>query len=81
MENGFWVEGEFDQKDIGEIIQVIREDHLKISDEELAKAVDVGLDSLKKCEAGESPQSPALLKTILNKFDLKATIKVTPKSK
>ena len=77
MENGYWVEGAFDQKDIGEIIQDIRERHLKIDQDELAAKLDVGLDSLKKVEAGESPQAPALLKTIINKYDLKATIKVT----
>ncbi len=79
MENGYWIEGEFDQKDIGEIIQDIRERHLKVDQDRLAANLEIGLDSLKKVEAGESPQAPALLKTILNKYNLKAIIKVTPK--
>lgn len=75
----YWVEGDFDQTDIGEIIKAIRSEHLDMSQEDFAQALDIKVDNLKKCENGKSLQSPAILKTMINKFDLKATIKVSSK--
>lgn len=81
-ENGkLSLEGDFNGKDIGEIVRQLRAGHLKLTHEELADLIEVSVKHIQRAEKGNPPLASSVLKKICAQADLKLSIIVkTPES-
>jgi len=75
-QNKFWAEGGLNSKDTGDIIKMVRDNVLNMSQIELAEAMDTTESSLKKIENGAGVWGFNLLGKICTKYNLEATISV-----
>jgi ribosome-binding protein aMBF1 (putative translation factor) len=72
----WWVKGEHTAKDMGGIIKAIREDHLAMTQEQLAEAIDMKLNTFKSCENGKGNHVSNALRRICEKYELKTVLQV-----
>lgn len=73
----FWAEGGFERDDMGEIVKLVREDQLGISQAELADNCGIKLTTLQQCEKGKGNQVAAVLKKVTEKAGLNVQISVS----
>ena len=72
----YWVSGEMLPRDLGAMIKRIRTELLKLSLEELSKAIDVKADTIKSCEKGNGAHIYNTLMKVCRKFNLKTICQI-----
>lgn len=77
----YWIEGDFSQEDIGEIIKDIRVSFLNKRIPNVSKEIEIDEAVLRDAEKGKSNSSPAILKKICDVYGLKTTIKIEEQTK
>ncbi len=75
----FWTQGDLNNKDMGSMIKLIREDHLKLTQEELAEKMQTSVKNIKMTESGGGIMAPKILKTIGELYNLEVSVKVSEK--
>lgn len=70
----FWAEGELNSKDTGQIIKMVREKVLELSQIELAEAIGTTERNIKIIENGGGVMGYSLLGKICKKYKLEASI-------
>ena len=77
----YWIEGDFSQEDIGDIIKDIRVSFLNKRIPSMSEEIKVDEAVLRDAEKGKSNSSPAILKKICDVYGLKTTIKIEEQTK
>ena len=75
----FWTEGNLNNKDLGSMIKIIREDHLEMTQEELAEKMQTSVKNIKMTESGGGIMGPKILKTIGELYNLEVSVRVSEK--
>ena len=73
----FWVEG--DAREVGDLLRLIRTEHLKLTTQQLGMHIDVKPDTIDKCEAGSSIHACNILKKTCENFNLEFNILISKK--
>jgi len=76
----YWTEGDLSFEDIGAMVKNIREEHLNLTHEQMAKDLGMKVPTLKNYEKGKMKPAFKLIKDVCERYELEVALRISTKT-